>query len=86
MVLKDSQREAEKKQAEAVQLEQKMNDMEKVMMELEQRYVLHRYTFILFKKEKNISLNDTLLFGLLCITDYRTQSRSANRATSQTKT
>ncbi|GLD62027.1 RUN and FYVE domain-containing protein 1 isoform X2, partial [Lates japonicus] len=33
----DSEREAEKKQAEAVQLEQKMNDMEKAMMELEQR-------------------------------------------------
>lgn len=36
---KDSEREAEKKQAEAVQLEQKMDEMEKVMKELEQRYV-----------------------------------------------
>uniref|UniRef100_A0A7N8WRC0 RUN and FYVE domain containing 1 n=1 Tax=Mastacembelus armatus TaxID=205130 RepID=A0A7N8WRC0_9TELE len=35
----DSKREAEKKQAQAVQLEQKMNEMEKAMMELEQRYV-----------------------------------------------
>ncbi|KAM7000540.1 RUN and FYVE domain-containing protein 1 [Tautogolabrus adspersus] len=33
----DSQREAEKKQAEAVQLEQKMDEMEKAMKELEQR-------------------------------------------------
>lgn len=34
----DSEREAEKKQAKAVQLEQKMDEMEKVMMELEERY------------------------------------------------
>ncbi|XP_023139832.1 RUN and FYVE domain-containing protein 1 [Amphiprion ocellaris] len=33
----DSERQAEKKQAEAVQLEQRMNEMEKAMMELEQR-------------------------------------------------
>lgn len=39
MALKDSKREAEKKQAEAVKLEQKMNEMEKAMMELEQRCV-----------------------------------------------
>uniref|UniRef100_A0A8D3DIZ3 RUN and FYVE domain containing 1 n=1 Tax=Scophthalmus maximus TaxID=52904 RepID=A0A8D3DIZ3_SCOMX len=37
----DSEREAEKKQTEAAQLEQRMNEMEKVMMELEQRYVLY---------------------------------------------
>uniref|UniRef100_A0A8D3DT10 RUN and FYVE domain containing 1 n=1 Tax=Scophthalmus maximus TaxID=52904 RepID=A0A8D3DT10_SCOMX len=40
----DSEREAEKKQTEAAQLEQRMNEMEKVMMELEQRYVLCRVT------------------------------------------
>lgn len=38
MALQDSEREAEKKQAKAVQLEQKMDEMEKVMMELEERY------------------------------------------------
>lgn len=40
VALKDSEREAEKKQAEAMQLEKKMDEMEKVMMELEQRYIL----------------------------------------------
>lgn len=34
----DSEQEAERKEAKAVQLEQRMNDMEKVIMELEQRY------------------------------------------------
>lgn len=34
----DSQQEAERKQAKAVQLEQRMNDMEKVIVELEQRW------------------------------------------------
>lgn len=38
LALQDSEREAEKKQAKAVQLEQKMDEMEKVMMELEERY------------------------------------------------
>ncbi|CAG5991975.1 unnamed protein product [Menidia menidia] len=33
----ESERQAEKKQAEAVQLEQRMNEMERVMMDLEQR-------------------------------------------------
>ncbi|XP_072252095.1 RUN and FYVE domain-containing protein 1 [Leuresthes tenuis] len=33
----ESERQAEKKQAEAVQLEQRMNEMEKTMMDLEQR-------------------------------------------------
>ncbi len=41
MALKDSEREAEKKQAEAVQLEQKMEEMERAMKELEQRSVLY---------------------------------------------
>lgn len=36
--LKDSHREAEKKQAEAVKIEQKMNEMEKAMKELELRW------------------------------------------------
>lgn len=34
----DVEQEAERKEAKAVQLEQKMNDMEKVIMDLEQRY------------------------------------------------
>lgn len=34
----DSEQEAERKEEKAVQLEQKMNDMEKVITELEQRY------------------------------------------------
>lgn len=38
MVSQDSDRQAEKKQAEAVQLEQRMNEMENTMKELEQRY------------------------------------------------
>ncbi|KAA8589102.1 hypothetical protein FQN60_010447 [Etheostoma spectabile] len=37
VALKDSEREAEKRQAEAAQLEQKMDEMEKAMIELEQR-------------------------------------------------
>lgn len=40
VAFKDSEREAEKKHAEASQLEQKMDEMEKSMQELEQRYVL----------------------------------------------
>lgn len=38
VVSQDSDRQAEKKQAEAVQLEQRMNEMENTMKELEQRY------------------------------------------------
>lgn len=40
VTLKDFECEAEKKQAEAVQLELKMNEMEKVMKNLEQRSVM----------------------------------------------
>lgn len=39
VALQESEQEAEKKQAKAVQLEQKMEEMEKGMMELEQRCV-----------------------------------------------
>lgn len=42
MSLKDFEQQADKKQAEAVQLEEKMNQMEKAMKELEQRYVCVR--------------------------------------------
>lgn len=81
-MLKDSEREAEKKQAEAVQLEQKMDEMEKAMMEMEQRYVLSMFLCVrmifLFKLT-------FFLLGRLCITDYRTRSDSANKVTSQTK-
>lgn len=38
VALQDSEQEAEKKQSKAAQLEQKMKEMEKVMMDLERRY------------------------------------------------
>lgn len=81
MTFKDSEREAERKQAEAVQLEQKMDEMEKAMVELEQRYVLCMLLCI----QIIFLLTNILRLGRLCVTGYRTQSVSANKATSQTK-
>jgi len=46
-VSKESERQAEKKQAEAVQLEQRMNEMEKAMMDLEQRFVIGFFSFLM---------------------------------------
>lgn len=66
-----------------MQLEQKMEEMEKVMMELEQRYVVG--TALLCVKMIFLEMN-MLLLDRLCITDYRTRSESANKVTSQTKT
>lgn len=46
VVPKDSQRQAEKKQAEAEQLEKRINEMEKAMVELEQRYASAPVEFV----------------------------------------
>lgn len=56
--LKESERQAEKKEAEALQLEQRMKDMEKAMEELEQRYPnVHEYSeFIIFLLKSTLLL------------------------------
>lgn len=81
VALKDSERAAEKKQAEAVKLEQKMDVMGKTMEELELRCV--------FVHCMSLSVLDSLSTrpsSWLRVTDYRTRSASANRAMSRTKT
>lgn len=65
-----------------MQLEQKMEEMEKIMTELEQRYVVGTALLCV----KIIFEMNMLLLDRLCITDYRTRSESANKVTSQTKT
>uniref|UniRef100_A0AAX7W674 RUN and FYVE domain containing 1 n=1 Tax=Astatotilapia calliptera TaxID=8154 RepID=A0AAX7W674_ASTCA len=61
----DSDRQAEKKQAEAVQLEQRMNEMENTMKELEQRYAcLPRLRFSFFDDLSHIFVFSEHRLGL----------------------
>lgn len=62
-----------------MQLEQRMNDMEKVIMELEQRYG---------RQKREVCSNEfpSSFVNCLYTIDYRTRNKRGNKVTNQTKT